>query len=264
MLTAIGEIATQQASATKFTLHAITQLLNYAATNPEATIRFHASDMILYVESDASYLSVSKARSRAAGFHYLSDKVDDPSKHQPPMNGPITILCKILKNVLSSAAEAELAGLFLNGKQAVPERITLKELGHPQPPTPMITDNSTAMGIANDSVKQKRSKAMDMRFYWIRDRVRQGQFQVFWQPGKQNRADYYTKHHSVKHHVKMRPHALQMKTSNRFAPLDDNPPPTTSKPVPEAGEGVFIPPGRQARITRRHAHQRTVTSFRRQ
>ncbi len=265
MLTSIGEIATQQASATNFTLRAITQLLNYAATNPEATIRFHASDMILYVESDASYLSVSKARSRAAGFHYLSDKVDNPSKQQPPMNGPVNILCKILKNVLSSAAEAELAGLFLNGKEAVPERITLEELGHPQPPTPMVTDNSTAMGIANDSVKQKRSKSMDMRFYWIRDRVRQGHFQVFWQPGKQNRADYYTKHHHVKHHIKMRPHALQMETSNRYAPLADYPPLTASKPVPEAGEGVFIPPGRQSRITRRHAHQRTVTtSFRRQ
>jgi hypothetical protein len=143
MLTAIGEIATQQASATKFTLCAITQLLNYAATNPEATIRFHASDMILYVESDASYLSVSKARSRAAGFHYLSGKVNNPATHQPPLNGPVNILCKILKNVLSSAAEAELAGLFLNGKEAVPERITLDELGHPQPPTPMVTDNST-------------------------------------------------------------------------------------------------------------------------
>jgi hypothetical protein len=172
------------------------------------------------------------------------------------MNGPVNILCKILKNVLSSAAEAELAGLFLNGKEAVPERITLEELGH---------YNSTAMGIANDSVKLKRSKSMDMRFYWIRDRVRQGHFQVFWQPGKQNRADYYTKHHHVKHHIKMRPHALQMETSNRFAPLAEYPPPPASKPVTEAGEGVFIPPGQQSRITRRHAHQRTVTtSFRRQ
>ena len=221
--------------------------------------------MILYVESDASYLSVSKARSRAAGYHYLSDKVDNPSKQQPPLNGPVNILCKILKNVLSSAAEAELAGLFLNGKEAVPQQITLEELGHPQPPTPMVTDNSTAMGIANDSVKQKRSKAMDMRFYWIRDRVRQGQFQVFWQPGKQNRGDYYTKHHHVKHHIKMRPHALQMETSNRYAPLAEYPPLTADKPVPKAGEGVFIPSVRQPRIARRHANQRTVTtSFRRQ
>jgi hypothetical protein len=95
MLTTIGEIPTQQASATKVTLRAVTQLLNYAATNPKAIVHFHASDMILYVQSDASYLSVSKAHSRAAGYHYLSDKVGNPSKQQPPLNGPINILCKI-------------------------------------------------------------------------------------------------------------------------------------------------------------------------
>jgi hypothetical protein len=88
-----------------------------------------------------------------------------------------------LCEVLSNAAESELGGLFHNGKEAVPKRITLEELGHPQPATPMVTDNSTDTGIANDSMKQKRSKAMDMRFYRIRDRVRQGQFLVYWKRG---------------------------------------------------------------------------------
>jgi hypothetical protein len=39
-----------------------------------------------------------------------------------------------------------------------------------------------------------------MRFYWVRDRVRQGQFLVHWKPGLKNLADYYTKHFSPKHH----------------------------------------------------------------
>jgi hypothetical protein len=47
----------------------------------------------------------------------------------------------------------------------------LEELGHPQPPTAIQTDNECANGIANDTVKQRRSKAMDMRFYWIRNRI---------------------------------------------------------------------------------------------
>jgi hypothetical protein len=80
----------------------------------------------------------------------------------------------------------------------------------------MITDNQVACGIANDSVKQKRSKAMDMRFYWIRDRVRQGQFLIYWRPGETNRANYFTKHHR-----RMRPVYLHTPTSNRFAPLAD-------------------------------------------
>jgi hypothetical protein len=54
-----------------------------------------------------------------------------------------------------------------------PLRITLHELGHPQKSTPIQTDNACAAGIANDTVKQRRFKAMDMQFYWIKDRVEQ-------------------------------------------------------------------------------------------
>jgi hypothetical protein len=90
-------------------------------------------------------------------------------------------------------------------------------LGHPQPPTPIQTDNSTAAGIATDSVKQKRSKAMDMQFYWIRDRVRQGQYLVYWRKGSTNRADYFTsKHHPALHHQAIRSSYLHMpKASNK-------------------------------------------------
>lgn len=55
----------------------------------------------------------------------------------------------------------------------------LQELGHAQPPTPVQTDNSTAASLANNTLKQNRSKAIDMRFYWLQDRVKQGQFYIF-------------------------------------------------------------------------------------
>jgi hypothetical protein len=77
-------------------------------------------------------------------------------------------------------------------------------MGHPQPATPIVTDNSTASGLANDTVKQKRPKAIDMRFYWIRDRVRQTQFQVRWVKGELNLADYYSKHHPPSHNRNIR------------------------------------------------------------
>ena len=157
LLAAIGTIATQQASATEQTMCDITQLLNYCATHPNATIRYHASDMILHVESDASYLSEPKARSRAAGYHYLSNKPPaNPTKdYNPPPNGAIHVGVQILKEVCSSAAESELAALFHNGKDACPIRTALEEMRHPQPPTPMVTNNSTVQGISTDSVKQK-------------------------------------------------------------------------------------------------------------
>ena len=69
--------------------------------------------------------------------------------------------------------------------------------------------NSRGSGIANDEVKQRRSKAMDMRFYWVRDRVRQGQFLIYWSRGENNLADYFSKHHPASHHRVMRPVYLQ-------------------------------------------------------
>ena len=135
LLTALGELATQQTCATHTTMQNLTQLLNYCATHPSATIRFTASDMILAVESDASYLSIPKARSRAAGFFYLTST---PTPTQAPVmpNGAIHILCQTMREVLSSAAEAELGALFHNAKEACALRIALEEMGHPQPPTP--------------------------------------------------------------------------------------------------------------------------------
>jgi hypothetical protein len=189
MLTAIGTLALQQTNGTKATLQALTQLLNYCSTHPDATIRYIASDMILHVESDASYLTAAKACSCVAGYHFLSilpansTKLPGPDDLPPPANGAINVLCQILREVVSSTAEAKLAGLFHNGKEACPICICLEELGHPQPPTPIVTDNSTAAGIANDTVKQKLSKAIDMHFYWIRDHVRQGQFHIYWKRG---------------------------------------------------------------------------------
>jgi hypothetical protein len=161
--------------------------------------------MILYIDSDASYLSETKARSTVGGYLYLSNTTSSATPTLPN-NGPIEVLAQILKEVVSSAAEAELGGLFYNGKLACPIRHALEEMGHPQPTTgtPIKTDNSTATGIANESIKQKRSKAMDMRYYWIRDRVRQNQFYIYWAPGQYNQADYFTKHHAPAHHRTMR------------------------------------------------------------
>jgi hypothetical protein len=115
------------------------------------------------------------------------------------------VLCQILKEIVASASEAELAALFHNCREACPLRTTLEELKHPQPATPVKTDNTTAAGICNDTVKQKRSKAIDMRFYWVRDRVQQGQFNVFWAPGKEHHGDYQTKHFPDSHHKEVRP-----------------------------------------------------------
>ena len=121
-------------------------------------------------------------------------------------NAPLYVMCNTIKNVMSSAAEAETGGIYMATQRACPLRVALAELGHPQPArgTPIYNDNSTATGILNSEMRQKLSKAFDMRFYWVKDRIQQSQFQLIWRKGITNMADYFTKHHPPWHHKKMR------------------------------------------------------------
>jgi hypothetical protein len=123
---------------------------------------------------------------------------------QDTLKGSILNVAAIIKNVVASAAESEVGACFHNTQRGAPLRVTLTELGHTQPPTPLRTDSSTAFGIVNETIKQKQSKAMDMRYHWLTDRVRHKQFDVYWRPGRENLADYHTKHHSAQHHKDMR------------------------------------------------------------
>jgi hypothetical protein len=197
----INVLSSEQSRATAVTADKVIKLLNYGNTHPETKIRYHASSMILHIHSDASYLSEKESKSRAGGLFYMGSSTNTDKKLT---NRAILIISKVLKHVMSSAAEAEIVAVFINAKEGAVIRTTLEEFGYPQPPTPMETDNTTATGYSNGTIKQKRTKAMDMRFYWIKDRVKQGQFNVYWDPGFQNLADYFTKHNSPAHHKRMR------------------------------------------------------------
>ena len=125
------------------------------------------SDMLYKIDSNAAYLVCSDARSRAGGYHYLGNANNNL------FNWPIYILATIIKNVIASAAEAEVAGLFMNANKAIPIRHTLIVMGHPQPPKPLKIDNTTVQGILTGKFRQKRSKSIDMRFWWLKDKIKQ-------------------------------------------------------------------------------------------
>jgi hypothetical protein len=131
------------------------------------------------------------------GYFFLSPK-QNSSKHIH--NGPILAISTVYKNVLSSVMEAEVAGTFVNAKEGVNVTNILNDMGHPQPQTPLLTDNLTTFGIVSGKMNQQLSKAIEMRFYWLKDREAHEQFMMLWAPGKLNLADYYTKHHAPAHH----------------------------------------------------------------
>jgi hypothetical protein len=97
VLMPLNDIATEQTKATEKTQATTNQLLDYLAKHPDATIRYHASDMILHIQSDASYLSVSNARSHLGGLFFCGNK----SPQQDKLNGSILNVASVIKNVFS-------------------------------------------------------------------------------------------------------------------------------------------------------------------
>lgn len=158
---ALSALASEQNKPTQRTKKKIIQLLDYCATHPNASVSFQASDMILQVHSDAGYNNETGARSRAGGHFFLGNH----SHHAQIFNGAVLNPTHIIKHVSSSAADAEIGATFINCKEAIPIRITLDEMGYPQPPTPVKLDNTTAVAFANKQLKQRRTKAIDMRYY---------------------------------------------------------------------------------------------------
>jgi hypothetical protein len=124
----------------------------------------------------------------AGGVAYFGD-ADSPTEE----NGMIFAISSIIDVVVSSAGEAEYGAAFIFAQHGVGLRNIAIALGHLQPPTPILCDNQFAIGLATDTIKQKKSKSIDMRFHWLRDRIRQGQFTITHLAGTLNLADFFTK-----------------------------------------------------------------------
>ena len=197
---ALNDIAAENKNCIKATDRAIKHFLDYAHSNPDAKIIFQASNTILNANFDAAYFVAQNARSPAGGCLYCR------SKNGKLFNGAFYCLAKIIKSVMASAMEAKITALFINAQKLVKYCQTLQDMGYPQPPTPICTDSSSACGIINRTMKQKRSKSIDMRWNWLKDKtVNQKQFSISWVSGKTNLADYTTKHYAASHHKQVRP-----------------------------------------------------------
>ena len=148
ILTAVNHLASLQAKPTNDTMTAAHRFIAYCARYPNNFIRYHARDMILHIQSDASYLSRPEARSVAGGIFYVGNH-DEPTK----INGAIHATSSIIPAVVASVAEAEYAELFHNGQEGASLRHILNALGYPQHATVILCDNKCAHGIATDTIK---------------------------------------------------------------------------------------------------------------
>jgi hypothetical protein len=203
LLKAVNSVGSAQANPTAAVKAAAIHLLHYGHTYPNASITYRASDMILSIDADASYLGETGARSRAAStFKFVTR--DNPDYD----NGLIECISTIIPTIVTGAAEAEYAGLFIAGQTGLAYRYTLQDLNCPQPDTGtrITCDNLTSGKIAHRKWKQKRSKPMDMRYHWVRDRCDLKDFYIEWRKGEHSVADLLTKSHPTTHFLSMRKH----------------------------------------------------------
>lgn len=130
MLTTTTKITSEQAEATENVKDQAVRLMEYAAVYPNNEVVFHKSNMDLIVQSDASYLSRSKARSVAGGVMYFGDRENPKVLH-----GAVHCVSVIIDVVVSSVGEAEYGSTFINGKQAENLRTISTAMGHPSTDT---------------------------------------------------------------------------------------------------------------------------------
>ena len=198
-----SHLSSAQSCPTQKDLDAAHILLRNAATFPNPTLVFRPSDMVLRIIGDASYNSESGARSRAGVFYNLGMATDDTF-----INGPILCLSSLIPTIVCSASEAEYATVYIAGKEGLPLRYTLDDIDCIQPATPITCDNTTAVKIIDGSCKLKRSRSIDQRYHWIRERVNEFKdFTVSWEPGTgqlQSIADFLTKPYPTEHTLTMR------------------------------------------------------------
>jgi hypothetical protein len=204
ILMALSDIAPQQSVPTKNTKRQVDQFLDCMWMHPDAVIRYRTSDMVLNVHSDASYLSAPCAQSHAGGYFFLGSLPVDGNPIK--LNGAIHITCTILKLVAATATKAKLGALFLNAQEAKVLRLTLAKLRHPQPLMLIYIDNTTTIGIVNNTIKRQCSRAMEMRYFLLLDGKMQKYFKFYYQPGQENLGDYPSKHHMADIHRHVRPY----------------------------------------------------------
>ena len=150
--------------------------------------------MFLAAHSDASYLSETKSQRRVGANLFIARDIAVPEN-----NGAMHTVTPIIKTVMSSAAEAEIGELYINCRKVTPLRHLIEAMGHCQPPTPIQTENSTALGVVTNRIQTTWTKSMDMRFHWLRCLANQRRFRTYWRTGPTNKGDYVTKHHAASH-----------------------------------------------------------------
>ncbi len=197
---ALGRVACKVGNPTVQVLREVNRLIMHMAGTQNPAIKFKPTqNMQLGVFSDASFSSEQRSRSRIGGVLFIGGL----NKDNEPETAAIQVISEVSNIVADSAAEAEYIAVHAVMKRAVHIRYILEDLGFAQDTTIHRCDNKCAVGLANKTTNDKRTKHIHRRIHWVQDQTELSIFNVIWEPGSTNIADFFTKPMSKKEQEKM-------------------------------------------------------------
>ena len=153
MASILSSIKVRQSKATEKLEEVVKHFLDCCATHPNAGMKFIASNLMASLRSDVPYLCEPNSKSRTEGHFYLSKYKDIILNNRTVMT-----LSNIIKQVLSSASEAQTAAIFYKCKTALLHRVSFEEISHPRPKTAVTTDIITAFGLKSNDPQSSQIK----------------------------------------------------------------------------------------------------------
>jgi hypothetical protein len=190
IVTIVSKIASAQSRPTAKVLKDVNHVIAYLAGHRNTALFFHPSDMQLSTESDASFASESKSKSRIGGVFLIGGYGPEGQ----PINSPLGVFSKIADCHPDSAAEAEYVACHDVVKKGVTLRMTLEDFGFPQVgASENRCDNDCAVKMTNGLVMDRKTKHIDRRYHWVRHELKKGTFTIKWYKGSSNLADFFTK-----------------------------------------------------------------------
>jgi hypothetical protein len=217
ILPAVSKLASIQTAPTKHNIQEFNRLLQYVATHPNPKLVYSKGNMRLVAHTDASFMSETRCRTRAADYLYLSSVGPSLSPEHPDLNGAILCTSTIIPLTIPSVMEGEYVAIYNGVLKIINIRDTLLNLGYPQNnPSVLVCDNQAAVSVANRKCSIKKSKSTAMRYYIVQDEIDKRTIDVTWRPGIDkdsgnpiNLADAFTKAHPVHYFKKIRPFYTQ-------------------------------------------------------
>ena len=196
---ALSRISCRTSKPGKSVLRDLNHLIRHMAGRKHPAIRFKATGDQLGLFTDASFAAEQGSKSRLGGVLFMGEL----NEKNEPLSSPIQVTCTVSKLVADSAAEAEYMALHEAMKKAIHIRNILNELGFRQQSTLVRCDNTCAVGLANKTMSGRRTKHILRRFHWVQEQVETDIFEVKWEKGNTNVADYFTKAMNKKDHLNM-------------------------------------------------------------